>query len=393
MEVKYLRSNHSDTQFEQNTTAYLQQLSNALGEEVRPSTGKAFAPSESQIFYIASGGTEELFVRDYSNVKGPVYLLTMPSRNSLAASMEILAWMRERNIPGEILHGTPAEIAAKLKMITRAAAAKKALQSMRFGVTKPSGWLIASGVDPSVMKEVSGAELVTIPMAELMAETAKNTYQPNPFTDQLKKKAFPGQEIEKALYIYGGVKRLVEKYRLQGISIKCFDLLEPCASSGCLALAILNAEGIYAACEGDQRSLLSMAVIGQLTGQPVFMANPARLNLATREAVFAHCVLPLQMPDKYELLTHYESGIGVAIAADLPKDRCTIFKTKEDFKEFVALEGTLTDNLHEGDMCRTQVRIALDEPLDYFLTRPIANHHMIVMGEHKELVRTFMAQY
>ena len=160
--------------------------------------------------------------------------------------------------------------------------------------------------------------------------------------------------------------RIEDKYCLQGITVKCFDLLEPYQTSGCLALAILNAQGIHAACEGDQRSLLSMSVLAELTGEPVFMANPARLDLEQREIVLAHCVLPLNMPQKYNLMTHYESGIGLAISADLSKERYTRFKMKENFQDCVAMGGTLIENLYEENMCRTQNRLRVEGPLEYF---------------------------
>ena len=38
-------------------------------------------------------------------------------------------------------------------------------------------------------------------------------------------------------------KRLVEKYELSAVTIKCFDLLNTVHTTGCLALAILNAVG------------------------------------------------------------------------------------------------------------------------------------------------------
>ncbi|NMB04050.1 MAG: hypothetical protein GX978_05805, partial [Tissierellia bacterium] len=85
----------------------------------------------------------------------------------------------------------------------------------------------------------------------------------------------------------------------------------------------------------------------------------------------------------------YESGIGLAIAGELDHDRYTVFKMKDNFTDYIALEGQLVENLHEGDMCRTQIKLKLDEPLDYFLKQPIANHHMVVRGEHKALIKAF----
>ncbi len=393
IQVKYLRSNHVDVHFDDVSKLFLKQLSEELGEEVLMDDKIELSEGSLPLFFIASGGTEEVFVSRYNHLKGPVYLLTMEKRNSLAASMEILSWLQEKGIPGQILHGNMQELACQLKGLLRIHSVKQKLKTLRLGVTEPSGWLIASTIDRELLKEKSGIELIDLPMEELRLEIDKKEYPEDEFTKELGSKQVPSIELEKALYVYGGVRRLVEKYNLQGISIKCFDLLEPFQTSGCLALALLNAQGIHAACEGDERSLLSMTVLAELTGEPIFMSNPARLDLNSREIVLAHCVLPLNMPKKYTLMTHYESGIGLAISADLSEERYTLFKMKENFQDYVAMEGTLTQNLHEDDMCRTQIRLRMDEPLDYFLKRPIANHHMVVRGEHKELIAAFLNSY
>jgi L-fucose isomerase-like protein len=41
-------------------------------------------------------------------------------------------------------------------------------------------------------------------------------------------------------------------------------------------------------------------------------------------------------------------------------------------------------------MCRTQLRLRLDEPLDYFLERSIGNHHVIVRGDHVDKLSTVL---
>jgi hypothetical protein len=36
------------------------------------------------------------------------------------------------------------------------------------------------------------------------------------------------------------------------------------------------------------------------------------------------------------------------------------------------------------------VRLRLQEPVDYFLMRPLANHHLLVRGDHARLIDDFM---
>jgi L-fucose isomerase-like protein len=386
-------NNENDPAFLQMCNTFLGGISRSLGEELYLADEKTFIEQHTHIIFVGSGGSEQQFAGMYRKVKGPYYLLTHPTHNSLAAAMEILAFLRENGEKGEIIHGDFATIGKKVAGIIKVNAVRERLKGLRLGTTGESTWLIASKVDPAVMKATSGMELVSIPMKELLAEAAMNKYEDNKFTEEIKSKGYVSEDIERALGVYGAVRRLVDRYQLNGVTITCFDLLKPACISGCLALAILNAEGIHAACEGDGRSLVSMTVLRELTGLPVFMANPGRLFPEKNEMVFAHCVLPLNMPERYQLTTHFESGLGVSIAAELPLGDCTVFKCKEDFKEYYAQNGEILENLHEGCMCRTQIRIHLLENMSYFMTQPIANHHMICIGDHKALLDSFFASY
>ena len=374
--------------------AFLDEIGQALGEPLAFTEDQdLFSRQPVNLFFVGSGGSEQVFRSIYETVPGPYVLLTTRSHNSLAASMEILSYLNEQGKKGEILHGSPQEIAARLRSLIRVAETRARLRGMRLGVTGESDWLISRPVDAELLRERSGMELVRVPMAEVMEEIERQTYEDNAWTLQLKAKGYDSGEMERALQVYGACRRLVDKYMLDGFTLRCFDLLEPFCITGCLALGILNAEGIWAACEGDSRSLVSMAVIGELTGQAVFMANPSRLFPAENKIVFAHCILPLNMAGDYGLTTHFESGLGVSVTADFDPGACTVFKCEDDFKTYYAADARLVKSMHEGDLCRTQMELEIPSGLDYFTNRPIANHHMIVLGHHQDLVDEFFDTY
>ena len=151
-------------------------------------------------------------------------------------------------------------------------------------IGKPSDWLIASTFDAKIIREKLGCELVEIPIEEVQSIGEV-------------------EEGEKgALRIYERLKELVAKYNLQGLTLRCFDLLSTCKNTGCLALAKLNAEGIPAACEGDVPTLLTMVLANRITGCSGFQCNPARVNTDNGEMLWAHCTIPLNMVEKYEYL-------------------------------------------------------------------------------------------
>ena len=371
---------------------FLHSVSEALGEALVPVDAKTLAALPFGLVYIASGGSEDRFMEDYFPLMDrtrPCRILTSGDSNSLAASMEILSRLHEEGCEGEILHGSLPFIAERIRILSRAAQAKAALTGLRLGlVGAPSDWLIASSYDPDALHAKLNAEIVPISMDELLQEIAAGGYPESAWTAQLLGLGYDRAEVEKSLQVYGALRRLVDRYQLGAVTVRCFDLLDSVQTTGCLALAILNAEGIYAGCEGDVPSALSMAILGAVSGQPGFMCNPSRIDMQAGNMILAHCSLPLNMPYALNLTTHYESGIGVAIAGSIPEGPCTVFKADGALSRYYVKAGRLTQNLREPCLCRSQIRVELDD-FSYFLTNPIHNHHIVCVGDHTAAVEEF----
>ena len=388
--VYYVESNNADAvNINQYNRDLVKELAERTGLDIDFISLDDALSQDMVLVFIGGGGTEGMFKAVMDRLPRPVLLLTTGKNNSLAASMEILSYLVQNKIKGEIIHGSAEKMAARIGLLAKVFAAKKKISSMRLGsVGKPSDWLISSDVDAAESKKRNGIEIVDIPMEEFFAEIAKKEYIPNAYTDRIKAFNWHPEDTELCCQIYGALKRLVKKYDLDGVTVRCFDLLGPVRGTGCLALAVLNAEGVYAGCEGDMPALISMAVIGELTGQPCFMANPSRIE--DDSIIFAHCTLPLNMPEKIELMTHFESGLGVAFRGTIPAGPVTVFKTSGLLDRFFVRSAELSENLTERNLCRTQIRIEMDpEDFSYFLTRSIGNHHIIVTGDHEELVEEF----
>ena len=362
---------------------FINSLSDTLGEELRKVSLEDYLADEFALLYVASGGSEGYFLEIFDQIRDRhCYILTSGESNSLAASMEILSFLRRRGGSGEILHGDNEQIAARIRSLRRAHRARAALRGRNLGcIGKPSDWLIASEYSPKAMMDKLGMGFVSIGIEELLEEIGKKAYPENEYTALFKAQAFDKGEIEKALYVYGAFKRLVEKYDLCGVSVRCFDLLDTVYTTGCLGLSILKAAGIYGGCEGDVPALLSMAVLGELTCEPLFMCNPSRFDTKAGTAVFAHCTIPVTMLKGFCLNTHFESGIGVAVQGEFEEGDCTIFKCEGDLSRFFAKEGRIVSEPWSDMLCRTQVKVALDD-FSYFLTEPINNHHILCRGKH-----------
>lgn len=350
------------------------------------------------LIYVRTGGTEGVFenllpeLLDKSS--RPFYLLTSGKSNSLAASMEILSYLRQHGIKGEIIHGSAEYIDARVALLEHVWRARKAIDGMRLGVVgNPSDWLIASRGEPETLKTKMGVELVDVPMGELLSEIEK-TKAPHHAPRNMKGVVMPeavAASLDGAWRIYGALKAIKERYSLGGFTLRCFDLLTAVHNTGCIALAQLNSEGLVATCEGDVPAMVSMAVVRSLFGVSGFQANPAQINSETGELLFAHCTIPFDMVSRYELDTHFESGIGVGVRGFADEGPVTVFKLSGDLQRCFAAEGMLTGSFAKQDLCRTQQLIKLCNPEDarYFFTKPIGNHHIILPGHHKALIEEF----
>lgn len=359
-----------------------------------------YGSHNAELIYVRTGGTENAFKAVFPRLAGPVRLLTSGASNSLAASMEILSFLRQNVREGEILHGSAAYIAERIAALSRASRARRRLQGSRAGVVgRPSDWLIASESDRAAVKERLGIELVDIPIEDLITEIHSGLCEgPSGFPLKSVKHSVNRKVTQKvfdgALDIYSALKRLIDRYELSAVTVRCFDLLDAVGNTGCIALALLNAEGIPAGCEGDIPTLLTMCVSNALFDVPGFMANPSRMDPSTGEMIFAHCTVPLNMLRNYSYDTHFESGIGVAVKGELPEGPVTLFKMAPGLDRCFTAEAGLIKNLSEKSLCRTQVLLRLEDRSlcrDYFLKDPIGNHHVIIPGHRAQEIRDFLA--
>lgn len=355
------------------------------------------------IVFIKSGGTEHKFRQMVPALVAsgrPITLMASGSNNSLAASLEILSWLNQRGHRRSLLlHGAVDRIFAE-KIEKRAANIKLLLQLKQtvVGVIgRPSEWLITSDIDYDKVASRWGVKLKDIELEEILDNIPTFSY-----ADVKEARAlFPEPQyvegpqedaIDRAVSIYLSLKKAVAEYGLTALTMRCFDLLSSVNNTGCLALARLNDEGITAGCEGDIPALFTMIINHLITGSPAFMSNPAQIE--EDFITFAHCTVPTTMVDSFGFRTHFESGIGVGLDGEFAKQPVTVSKiggTQLD-RHYVA-EGTIVDRPHSETLCRTQVTVKMERPQDveYFLTDPLGNHHIIGPGSFSQRFKEVLA--
>ena len=382
---------HNEAYINSTLQGFLADIEEKLGEKFKNINLGDFNRKDCfPLIFIKSGGAEEKFTQIFKQINRPYLLLSSSLHNSLAASLEIASFLKQKGKKVEIIHGDSDYIAKRIKELSKIFEVKSRLASTKLGVIgKPSDWLIASDVNYNKIKDTLGISLIDVEMDELVKEIDQNHNFAHPRLKDIREKGFNKKSIEGALKIYSGLKAIVNKYKLDGITVRCFDLLGIYKNTGCLGISLLNNEGIVAGCEGDVPALLSMTILNLLTDEPVFMANPSSIDLNKNEIIFAHCTLPLNMPDEFYLKTHFESGLGVGIKGDIRGGEATVFKLSGDSKEYFVSGGEIIENLSKENLCRTQIRLKMNEDVKFFLQNSIGNHHLICKGDYSDLVREF----
>ena len=409
MKITILRSSFQTDDFVRNEYAELiQRLENECRAEINiigdESVETVHAPSLQKTlpdaFMIATGGVENLFKRLWEAID--VEMMCSPHRpktvtmiadgrnNSLAASLEILTYLENIGVEGKILHGTNDEIVSTLVETWHAASLQERIGL--FG--PPSDWLIASGVDRDYLCQRYGIETIDIDLQRVIdgikavpQSEAEKVAQSMVNHAQAVKEPSDADMVE-AAKAYLAIRKICQEKHLDAMTIRCFDIVKTCGTTSCLALALLNDEGIVAGCEGDMQTLLSMFLAKRLCGEVAFMANPS--HLTDKSSMLAHCTIPLTMCDEAVVRTHFESGIGVAIQGLLPLTDYTLFKWGgPQLDRYYVTEAKAIETPYSNHFCRTQITLNVNlKP--YLLQHSIGNHHVIIRGRHADEIRRFM---
>ena len=367
-----------------------------IGDESVETHGRASQQTLPDAVMIATGGVENLFKRIWAAID--VEMMCAPARpktvtmiadgrnNSLAAALEILTYLGNNGMEGRIVHGTNEEIVQTLRATSLRG---------RIGLFgQPSDWLIASGVDRDFLRQRYDIETIDIDLqrvkdgikAASQADAVKIAHDMEQRSKAVREPS--SDDMVEAAKAYLVIKKICQEERLDAITIRCFDIVKACGTTSCLALALLNDEGIVAGCEGDMQSLMSMFLAKRLCGETAFMANPSQLT--DHSAMLAHCTIPLSMCDETIVRSHFESGIGVAVQGMLPLTDYTLLKWGgQKLDRYFVTEAKAIETPYSEHFCRTQITLNVNlKP--YLLQHSIGNHHVIIRGRHADEIRQFM---
>lgn len=393
---------HNENKIQRTSRPYLERLNKEFQlTEIKPEEVGAtdFGNYDLTAVFVQTGGTENRFQEIYHDLPDSVCLITTSLHNSLPAALEILTWVKYVDGTGKIVHGDPDSIVSQLNGIMAVESTIRSISNGRMGVIgEPSDWLIASEVNYRLVTDMWGLEFIDIDVSELYekmklikSDTASEK------AEELASAAIgvvenTREDLTKAVKVYLGLVKIAKEHNLTSLTLRCFDLVSELNTTGCLGLSLLNSRGIIAGCEGDVPATFTMLAGNLLTGKLGFMANPVKIDPNRDRVVLAHCTVPTKMAEKFTLRSHFESGIGVGIQGHLKPGPVTLVKIGgKNLTEAFVQRGGIVENLSLDTACRTQIAVKFDKAVsNYLLEDPIANHHVVIRGDHVEAFKELM---
>ncbi len=359
-------------------------------------------PTLPFLIVIATGGTEaavlEMAARRRAvsadpapevGVAEPVTLVAHPWHNSLPAALEALARLHRDGVRGRIVYIDPDRADDGLAVAVADAAAVLRMRRTRLGlVGEPSGWLVASVPDRDAVRRRWGVELVPVPMEQVIAMHDPAGGTPVRWLRRSDQGFghLPDAEVVAAAALRPTLTAVLERHRVDAVTVRCFDFLTDLHTSGCLALAELNDDGIVAGCEGDVAAAVAMLWIRHLLDRPSWIANPAQVDPGADEVLLAHCTIAPSLVEDLDLHTHFESGIGVGIHGAVPPGPVTLVRLGGGELEHCWLaDGVVVGGGGSPDLCRTQARVRLGSGrVQELLDHPLGNHLVLARGHHAD---------
>lgn len=245
---------------------------------------------------------------------------------------------------------------------------------------------------PAHVREVWGYDLITVPLDELRKRLAEARADATALaeakrqSEQLLAQPNIALETDRRFVVntFLATKVLRDLMREKGATnlgvADCMGGLIPILDTPpCLALSLLNDEGLTAFCHVDMTHTAPGVLLRWISGKPSFVCNSHFPHHGV--ITLAHCAAPRKMNGKdFEpttIMTHFESDYGAATKVHYPKGQVvTCIVPDLHCTQWFAFRGRIVDS-PAMDMCRSQMDVEIDGDWRR-LTRELQGFHTVV---------------
>ncbi|MEB3851021.1 MAG: hypothetical protein LRS49_00365, partial [Desulfurococcales archaeon] len=310
-----------------------------------------------------------------------------PAANSTASLAEARYELIRSGVPpvplGPLGVGDPGTL-ERLGSTLRGLAAAAVVSGSRLGVVgEPPAWVVH---DASQLARSLGVALARIPAGELLSRLPREPPPPPRGLLGAALRVSPDPAaLRDALRVYHALRELASDYALDAVAPSCPSFMGEAGSNACLAMALLNVEGLTVGCEGDVAATLALHLSQAAAGRPGFLANTAWIRGGRLLA--AHCGAPPTMGVAHSVESHVLTRRSPTLAVWFPRGvGVTVAQAGWAGDVLVVGEGVVAEGAPwRGRQCESQMLVEI--PGEAGLAQALANlrtgnHVAVTLGRH-----------
>ncbi len=317
--------------------------------------------------------------------------------NSLCAGIMHNSHLKRAGVDAKFIFGNPEEMVDELKALIKALRAITYLKNSKLGIVgyRAPGFYVSGHNEMKLHAEL-GVQTFHVDLSSVMGEVeriadeaAEEVIQRYGFT--LAENVVENRAaLLKTVKVYLALRKIAEEKSLDILAVKCWpEFPFEQGVSVCLALSLLNDNGIITACEGDAYGAVTMLIQDLLGEGPEFFNDIIQIDEDNNHMLFWHCgsaAACLKAPEADILVRPHgmQKKVG-AVNFPLKPGRVTVSRLTEQggsWKMFVATgEAVDTPMLLQGNPSLVKMDAPVKRILDTILEEGFEHHHSTIYGD------------
>jgi len=376
-----------------------------LDDPEKAAAGRTFAESHVHaVACVAASWFEDYLVVDLlEECPVPVLLWSLPGMETgaLCGVQQLTACLKQldRSFRGVFGPLAAPEAQSQARVFLRAAALRHRLRRARIGLGGHRvGGMTEVAANELALKRSIGPRVVPLDLPQLLAraeqmpgEQARARWQ------DLVRRAAACKVAEAegldSMRVYAAVKELVDRHRLDALTIGCYPHL---MGRVCLAASLLAEEGIPLGCEGDVNGAVGQLVLTLLTGRPTHNTDWLE-PLEDGSVVFTHCgsgsLQLAERPEDVQLASVRLMGQGVCAlfpARPGPVTLVSLIPRGAGYQlAFLEGEAVSTTMVFPGNPLRVRFATPVARLIEWIHDEGIGHHWMAGYGHVGEEIRAW----
>ncbi len=359
-------------------------------EEV-PKTKEEF---DATVVFIASGGSAELAVPLIKTRRALMW--AYHENNSLASALSAREKLvAEEAWQGQILYNSLNYVPKEIVAEAQANKLIRSMKSAKIGLVGDEDDYNAHTRDVEMLKAIFGIDVSLVDFDAVKQEWANVSEDAagKIIDERLSKFELvePNKrDLIKAARLYLALRKISADKNLDAITVDCFKFLKKTGTLPCIAFALLNDDGMNAACEADLRAATLMLIYRTLTGNPSWIANLVQVDSKLGTITLCHCTAATSLAETgrtIRIRDHFESGQSVSLDVPLKRQLATIANIQTKPTKLTVTTGEVIDSqMGNLTICRTQAKIKLAGNIEMLLEQT-GNHQVLAYGDFGDLFK------